>query len=167
MKPEEAVALAIQIAEEGMKLGEMPIGAIVLQGNKIIGRGFTQEQKLRRRIVHADLIAMLEADAKLGFKRSTEPLVLAVNLEPCIMCLGAAITLGIERVWFALESPNDGGVELLHHWHPPVEQPYFCRPKEIRGGIHRDKAQEQFARYAALESAPKSMRYWARGLSEL
>lgn len=142
MEPEEAVALAIKVAKEGMKLGEMPIGAVVLQGSKVIGRGFTQEQKLRRRIVHADLIAMLEADTRLGFKRSKEPLTLAVNLEPCIMCLGAAITLGVERVWFALESPNDGGVELLQHWHPSVEQPYFCRPKEILGGFHRHEAQD-------------------------
>jgi tRNA(adenine34) deaminase len=112
-------------------------------------------------------MAMLETDAHLGFKRSTEPLTLAVNLEPCVMCLGAAITLGIERVWFALESPNDGAVELLGHWHPPIEQSYFCRPKQIKGGFHREKSQEQFARYAALESAPKGMRDWARGLSEL
>lgn len=167
MKPEQAVALAIGVAEEGMKLGEMPIGAVVLQGDKVIGRGYTQEQELRRRIVHADLMAMLEADNHLGFKRSTEPLTLAVNLEPCMMCLGAAITLGIERVWFALESPDDGAVELLNHWQPPVEQPYFCRPKEIAGGFHREKAQEQFARYAAIGSAPLSMREWARGLSEL
>lgn len=167
MKPEEAVALAIEVAEEGMNAGEMPIGAVVLQGNRVIGRGYTQEQKLRRRIVHADLMAMLEADAQLGFKRSAEPLTLAVNLEPCMMCLGAAIALGIERVWFALESPDDGAVELLSHWHPPVEQPYFCRPKEIIGGFHREKAQDQFARYAAIESVPKSMREWARGLSNL
>ncbi len=167
MKPEEAMALAIEAAEDGMKLGEMPIGAVVLQGDKVIARAYTQEYKLRRRIVHADLMAMLEADTYLGFKRSTAPLTLVVNLEPCMMCLGAAIALGIERVWFALESPNDGAVELLSHWHPPIEQSYFCRPKEIQGGLHRDKAQEQFARYAELESAPKSMREWARGLSEL
>jgi tRNA(adenine34) deaminase len=167
MKPEKAVSLAIQIAEDGMTRGEMPIGAVVLQGNKVIGRGYTQEQKLKRRIVHADLMAMLDADAQLGFKRSTEPLILAVNLEPCMMCLGAAITLGITKVYFALESPNDGAVELLSHWHPSVEQPYFCRPKEILGGFHRDMAQGQFARYAALESAPRGMRDWARGLSKL
>lgn len=83
-----------------------------------------------------------------------------------MMCLGTVITLGIERVWFALESPNDGAVELLRHWHPPIEQPYFCRPKEIRGGFLRDEARDQFARYAAIESAPKGMRNWARGLSE-
>ncbi len=167
MTPEAAVALAIQVAEKGMKLGEMPIGAVVLQGDKVIGQGYTQEQKLGRRIVHADLMAMLEADAHLGLKQSTEILTLAVNLEPCMMCLGAAITLGIKRVWFALESPNDGAMELLSHWHPPIEQPYFCRPKEIKGGFHRKDAQNQFARYATLESAPRGMRDWAHGLSEL
>lgn len=167
MKPEDAVALAVQVAEEGMNFGEMPIGAVVLQGDTVIARAYTQEQKLNRRIVHADLMAMLEADKILGLKRSAEPLTLAVNLEPCMMCIGAAITLGIEKIWFGLESPNDGAVELLSRWDPPIEQTYFCRPKEIQGGFHRDKVRNQFARYAAIESAPRGMREWARGLSEL
>lgn len=80
MEPEESVRLVVQVAEEGMTLGEMPIGAVVLQGDKVIGCGYTQEQKLGQRIVHADLMAMLEADTQLGFKRSIEPLTLAVNL---------------------------------------------------------------------------------------
>lgn len=167
MKPEKAVALALEMAEEGMRQGEMPIGAVVLQGDRVIGRGYTQEQKLHRRIVHADLMAMLEADEKVGFKRSAEPLILAVNLEPCMMCIGAAITLGIKKVYYALESPNDGAVELLSHWHPPVEESFFCRPEEIQGGFHRVEAQRQFARYAAMESAPKGMRDWAQKLSNL
>ena len=167
MEPNEAVALALEIAEEGMKYGEMPIGAVVLQGGNVIGRSHTQERKLHRRIVHADLMAMLEADEKLGFKRSKEPLTLAVNLEPCMMCIGAAITLGIEKIYYALESPNDGAVELLTHWQPPVEQSFFCRPQEIQGGFHRKDAQNQFARYAAIKSAPKGMRDWAKELSNL
>lgn len=167
MSPEQAVALALKVAEEGMALGEMPIGAVVLQGDKVIGRAYTQEHKLRRRVVHADLLAMLEADTKLGLSRSSEPLTLAVSLEPCMMCMGAAITLGIEKVWFALESPNDGAVELLSRWHPLVEQPFFCCPKEIKGGFHRNEAQKLFAQYAALDSAPKGMRKWAHGLSQL
>jgi tRNA(adenine34) deaminase len=167
VSPHEAVALAIQVAEEGIAQGEMPIGAVVLRGAEVIGRAYTQERTHNRRIVHADLMAMLEADARLGFARSKEPLVLAVNLEPCMMCVGAAITLGIDTIWFALESPNDGAVELLSHWRPPVEQPFFCRPKQIQGGFCRQEAKQQFARYAALEFAPKGMRDWARGLSEL
>jgi tRNA(adenine34) deaminase len=167
MNPEEAVKLAMQVAEQGMRKGEMPIGSVVLQGDKIIGRGYTQEKELKRRIVHADLMAMIEADARLGFNRSILPLTLAVNIEPCLMCIGAAITLGINRIWYGLESPNDGAVELLNHWHPPKEQPFFCRPQEIKGGFLREEIQNQFARYALIKSAPKGMRMWALELSQL
>jgi tRNA(Arg) A34 adenosine deaminase TadA len=80
MNPEEAVKLAMQVAEQGMRKGEMPIGSVVLQGDKIIGRGYTQEKELKRRIVHADLMAMIEADARLGFNRSILPLKLKARL---------------------------------------------------------------------------------------
>ncbi|HEY1621960.1 MAG TPA: nucleoside deaminase [Streptosporangiaceae bacterium] len=113
MSPEEAVALAADVADEGMRRGELPIGAVVLDGDAVIGRAHTGEKGLGRRIVHADPLAMIEADEFLGKGRSAGPLTLAVNLEPCIMCLGAAITLGVRRVWYGLESPDDGGAELL------------------------------------------------------
>lgn len=166
MEPEEAVRLAIEVAEHGIEAEEMPIGAVVLLGDQIVARAYTQERTLGRRVVHADLMAMLAADEHLGFTHSPLPLTLAVNLEPCLMCMGAAVTLGIDRVWFGLESPNDGAVALLEHWKPPIEQPFFSRPKEIVGGFHRLEVQEQFARYST-SSAPAGMREWARGLSLL
>ena len=162
--PEEAVGLAIELAEEGLDAGEMPIGALVLIGDRVLAKAYTQEQALGRRVVHADLMAMLEADQHIGLARSPLPLTLVVNLEPCLMCMGAAITLGIDRVWFGLESPNDGAVALMDQWRPPVEQPFFRRPNEIVGGIHRVAIRDQFARYAR-SSGPKGMREWARGLS--
>jgi len=164
MGPEEAVRLAIEVAEDGLNAGEMPIGALVLLGDEVVAKAFTQEKTLGRRVVHADLMAMLEADRIRGFNRSPLPLTLVVNLEPCLMCMGAAITMGVDRVWFGLESPNDGAVELLEQWNPPVEQPFFSRPQEILGGIHREAVQEQFARYAT-SSAPAGMREWALGIS--
>ncbi|PQZ93726.1 deaminase [Arthrobacter sp. MYb227] len=164
MGPEDAVRLAIEVAEDGLNAGEMPIGALVLRGDQVVAKDFTHERALGRRIVHADLMAMLEADRSIGFSRSSLPLTLVVNLEPCLMCMGAAITLGVDRVWFGLESPNDGAVELLEQWRPPVEQPFFRRPQEILGGIHRTAVQDQFARYAT-SSAPAGMREWAHGLS--
>ncbi|HET9894050.1 MAG TPA: deaminase [Streptosporangiaceae bacterium] len=166
MQPEQMIALALEAAEEGMMLGEMPIGAVVLQGDEVVGRAYTQERTLRRHIVHADLMAMLEADASLGFRKSTQRLTLAVNLEPCLMCIGAAMTLGVDRVLFGLESPDDGGVELLDHWNPAAELPFFRRP-EITGGYFRAEVKDQFARFAALESAPEGMRRWALGMAGL
>jgi tRNA(adenine34) deaminase len=92
------------------------------------------------------------------------PLVLAVTLEPCLMCLGAAITLGVDHVFYALESPNDGAAGLLDLWNPPVEQPFFRRPTVIRGGVQRTAAQELFAQYADGDG-PGGMRGWCRGLA--
>ena len=89
------------------------------------GGAYTQERALGRRVVHADLQALLQADEALGFTRASGELTLAVNLEPCLMCMGAAITLGVTRVWFALESPNDGAAELVQLWAPPVETSVF------------------------------------------
>lgn len=144
----------------------MPIGAAVLSGDDVHGEAFTQEKTLRRRIVHADLLAMEQADELVGFSRPNEPLVLAVSLEPCLMCLGAAITLGVQRVYYALESPNDGGVDLLSRWEPPIEQPFFRRPTEIRGGLHRSRSQTLFRRYANGEG-PHGVRAWSAELADL
>ncbi|GMA24349.1 tRNA-specific adenosine deaminase [Luteimicrobium album] len=166
MNAETAVGLAIELAEEGLAAGEMPIGAVVIGDGQVLGRAHTAEQRLGRRIVHADLLALLQADEALGFSRVRDDLTLAVNLEPCLMCLGAAVTLGISRVWYALESPNDGGIELVSSWTPPVEQPFFAKPAELRGGILRHRSQELFARYAD-GAGPRGMREWARGLADL
>jgi tRNA(adenine34) deaminase len=166
MTPEHAVALALDVAEKGLANGEMPIGAVVLSGDRVLGQAFTQERTLRRRIVHADLLALEQADMELGFDQPDEPLVLAVNLEPCMMCLGAAITLGVGRVYYALESPNDGGVDLLSKWQPPVEQSFFARPSDIRSGFHRARSQRLFGRYAE-GNGPAGMRRWAAGLAAL
>lgn len=163
---EMAVSAALDAAEAALACGEMPIGAAVFLGDEKIATAWTQEKRLRRRIVHADLLAMQAADEKLGFSRKTEALTLAVNLEPCLMCLGAAITLGVDTVVFALESPNDGGVEALSHWNPEVELPYFRKPSRIVGGVQRERARSQFATYAN-GSGPTSMRAWARDLAGL
>ena len=165
MSPEDAVALALDVAEAGLAAGEMPIGAVVLSGDDVLGRAFTQERARGRRIVHADLLAMQQADEVLGFRRPPEPLVLAVSLEPCLMCLGAAITLGVQRVYYALESPNDGAVDLLALWSPPSEQPFFSRPGEIRAGFHRARSAQLFQRYAEGDG-PTGMRAWAAGLAD-
>ncbi len=164
ISPEESVLKAIEVADEALEAGEMPIGAAVYSGNKLIATAFTKEMLLKRRIVHADLLAMLEADKIIGFDKSYQPLTLAVNLEPCAMCLGAAITLGIQNVYYALESPNDGAHKLIESWDPPQMQDYFKAPDVIKGGFHRQQAIDQFAWYAEGDG-PAGMREWARSLA--
>jgi len=78
--------------------------------------------------------------------------------------MGAATTLGVTRVSFALESPNDGAAELIQSWTPPTELPFFAKPREILGGIPQDEARGLFAEYAA-GTGPVGMREWARSLN--
>src|SRR5258705_3931149 len=101
------VAAAIEVAEAGLAAGELPIGAIVVMGDEILGSAYASEHTLRRHLVHADLLAMIQADTRLAFAKRPKPLRLAVNLEPCVMCLGAAMVLGVTDVYYALESPGD------------------------------------------------------------
>lgn len=77
--PRDALSLALDVAREGMELGEMPIGAVVFDDDRVLGRAYTQERALGRRVVHADLQAILQADEALGFTRASGELTLAVK----------------------------------------------------------------------------------------
>jgi tRNA(adenine34) deaminase len=156
------VGAALEVAEAGLAAGEQPIGAVVVMGDEILGRAYTQERARGRRLVHADLLAMIEADEALGWRRRQHPLQLAVNLEPCVMCLGAAMALGVNEVYFALESPVDGGAGIAASWTASADAPWFAAPAVV-GGIRREESRELFRRYCA--TAPESgMRRWAQTL---
>jgi tRNA(adenine34) deaminase len=162
MTPDEMVAAALEVAEAGLAAGEQPIGAVVVLGDEIIGRAFTQEMTRGRRLVHADLLAMIEADEAVGLRRPSHPLRLAVNLEPCVMCLGAAMALGVREVYYALESPADGGAGIAAGWRPGADTAWFAAPV-MTGGIRREESRDLFRRYCA--TAPDSgMRRWAETL---
>lgn len=79
--------------------------------------------------------------------------------------LGTAITVQVDRVWFGLRSPDDGGVDLLRQWRPPRELPFFKPPSEIVGGLLEDDIRKQFGRYGEDPSRPAGMRSWCAGLS--
>ncbi len=159
------VAAAIDVADTGMAAGELPIGAVVVIGDDIVARSHTRERGIGRRLVHADLLAMVAADERLGYATRPGPLALAVNLEPCVMCLGAAMTLGVVEVFYALESPGDGGAGIAAEWRNSPDTPFFRAPT-MTGGIRRSQARDQFRRYCA--AAPDSgFKTWARTLADL
>lgn len=162
MTPEDLVGAALEVAEAGLAAGEQPIGAVVVLGEEIVGHAYTQEKARGRRLVHADLLAMLDADEALGWRRRPHPLQLAVNLEPCLMCLGAAMALGVSEVYYALESPTDGGAKIAETWRPSPDMAWFAAPTMV-GGIRREESRELFRRYCAT-AADSGMRRWAQTL---
>jgi tRNA(adenine34) deaminase len=159
------VASAIEVAEAGLAAGELPIGAVVVMGDEILGSAYASEYTLRRHLVHADLLAMIQADTTLAFGKRPQPLRLAVNLEPCVMCLGAAMVLGVTDVYYALESPGDGGAGIAASWKNSPDAPFFVAPRMV-GGIRRAQSRDLFRRYC--EGRPDSVATrWARSLVEL
>lgn len=93
--------------------------------------------------------------------------MLAVSLEPCLMCAGAAMAMGIREVLFALESPGDGAAAVVSRWPAHPDTPWYAAPV-ISGGILRAQSRELFRRYGATATASDSaMGRWARTLAEL
>ena len=80
----KALDLAIQASEEG----EVPIGAVVVHNNKIIGKGYNQTEKLKDVTAHAEMLAITAASDYLNSKYLDE-CTLYVTIEPCTMCAGA------------------------------------------------------------------------------
>jgi tRNA(adenine34) deaminase len=78
---------ALAVARTGLEVGEMPIGAVVVVGDEIVAAAYTQEVTTGRLLVHADLLALEAADKVISGRRQRSTLY--VNLEPCLMCLGA------------------------------------------------------------------------------
>lgn len=90
---------AIRLAEKAKKKGEVPIGAVVVYRGKIIGKGYNLRTKLQMASAHAEMRAIDKACKKLRSWRLPET-ELYVTLEPCPMCMGAALNARIEKIYF-------------------------------------------------------------------
>ena len=90
---------AIRLAQKAKKKGEVPIGAVVVYRGKVIGRGYNLRTKKQMATAHAEVHAIERACKKLRSWRLPDA-ELYVTLEPCPMCMGAALNARIDRVYF-------------------------------------------------------------------
>lgn len=157
---------ALEVAAEGMREGEMPIGAVVAVDGEVIASAHTQERAQGRLLVHADLLALDAADRVLRGRRDRATMY--VTLEPCVMCLGAAITTRLATVVYALESPSDGGYQLLSEWdrtRRAESMPGYALPS-VRSGILRLESARLFREYSDNQ-APGWAKDWTAELADL
>ncbi|MDD3340699.1 MAG: nucleoside deaminase [Bacilli bacterium] len=94
---------AYQLAQKAFKKKEVPIGAIVVNNNKIIGKGYNSVERNKDCTKHAEIIAIQQAQKKLKNWRLNN-CTLYVTLHPCLMCIGAIIQSRISHVVYAVES---------------------------------------------------------------
>ena len=123
MKKELLMKEALVQAKKALKKGEVPIGAVVVLGNEIIGRGYNQPITMKDPTAHAEIIALKEASNRLENYRLNEAIIYT-TLEPCLMCVGALVHARIKKVIFAAQDTksgvvvNNGGLiqsEFLNH----------------------------------------------------
>lgn len=107
------MSYALSLAKQASQVSEVPVGAIVVKNNEIIGQGFNLRESSQDPTAHAEIIAIREAAKYLQSWRLVG-CELYVTLEPCIMCSGAIIQSRIERVIYATDDPKGGACHSLY-----------------------------------------------------
>jgi tRNA(adenine34) deaminase len=114
---------ALRLAREAEAAGEVPVGAVVVIGEEIAGRGFNRPIGLHDPTAHAEMLALREAARTVNNYRLSEAEVF-VTLEPCVMCAGALVQARVRRLVFGSRDLRFGGVrskfrladsDLLNH----------------------------------------------------
>ena len=156
----------LDLAAEVLEFGEFPIATIVVLDGEVIARATASERREKRFLCHAELAALIEADRLSPSFEDRRRTVLYTNLEPCLMCLGAAMSFFLGEICYGLESPGDGAVNVVRAWVRKEEDIPGYQIPEIRGGVLRAQSMTLFERYVSLQP-PGPMREWARTLTEL
>lgn len=103
---------ALRQAEEALRFGEIPVGAVVVHGDRLIAQAYNLRETLSDPTAHAERIALTLAGRSLGLWRLTG-CTLYVTLEPCAMCAGAIVLSRIDRVVFGAFDPKAGACSSL------------------------------------------------------
>jgi tRNA(adenine34) deaminase len=122
---------ALRTAQRALEAGEVPIGAVVVCGERIVGRGWNRNISDSDPTAHAEIVALREAGATLGNHRLAECDLFA-TIEPCSMCAGALVHARIRRLVYGADDPKAGAVrsvmQVLNH-------PQLNHQVEVRSGV--------------------------------
>lgn len=108
---------ALKQAKDALQSEEVPVGAVIVNQNRIIARAYNMTQQLNDVTAHAEMIAITSASNYLGAKYLNE-CTLYVTLEPCLMCAAALKWAQLDRIVYAASDPKEGfsriGSSVLH-----------------------------------------------------
>ena len=122
---------ALAVARQAAAEDEVPVGAVIVQEDRVVAEAYNQREQLRDPTAHAEMIAITQAAQALKSWR-LEGCTLYVTLEPCPMCAGAILQARIPRVVFGAADPKAGAVVSLYHI---LQDPRLNHRSEVIGGI--------------------------------
>jgi tRNA(adenine34) deaminase len=147
---ERFMRAALDQALEAGRRGEVPVGAVVVVDDAIVGAGFNQPIGGQDPTAHAEIVAMREAARWLGNYRLTSA-TLYVTIEPCQMCVGAMIHARVARVVYGTREPKAGAIESAMRAH---EHPAMNHRLTATGGVLEEECRQMIQGFVRERRTP-------------
>ena len=137
------MAEAIREAEAAFGAGEVPVGAVVVLEERVVGRGHNRSVRTGQPFEHAEILALWQAVATVG-ARDLEQAVLYSTIEPCVMCIGAVLLARLPRVVFGAREPKTGACESVL---AIPNEPRLLHRVTVIGGVEEARCRELMQRF--------------------
>jgi tRNA(adenine34) deaminase len=134
---ETFMRLALEEARAALHIGEVPVGAVVVVGGEVVGRGFNQPIRGLDPSAHAEVMALRDAARSLGNYRLLGASVY-VTIEPCLMCVGALIHARVSEVVYGADEPKAGALRSTHRFEDLTANHRFA----ITGGVLEEECRD-------------------------
>ena len=135
--------MALKLAKQAEKKDEVPVGAVIVQEQKVIASSFNQKESLTKATAHAEILAIEKASSKLGRWRLND-CTIYVTLEPCLMCAGALVAARLKRLVYACKDPKAGAAHSLYQ---VLQDPRLNHHIETHAGILENQSAELLKRF--------------------
>jgi len=132
------MGLALDEARKAFLMEEVPVGALVVQDDKILASAYNLKETLNDPTAHAEIIALRQASQKIKNWRLYDA-TLYVTLEPCVMCAGAMVEARLKRVVYAAADEKKGAVDSRFNI---AESPFLDHRVEVIAGVREREAKE-------------------------
>jgi tRNA(adenine34) deaminase len=139
----ELMGVALELAEDAARLGEVPVGAVVVRDGQVVSRAYNTRETDRDPTGHAELLALRRAAATLGTWR-LDGCTVYVTLEPCAMCAGAMVLARVERCVYGCTDPKGGFLGTLGDLsqHPKLNHRF-----DVVAGVREAECSEQLREF--------------------
>ena len=138
---------ALKLAKQGAEREEVPVGAVLVYNQQIIGQGFNEPIGRCDATAHAEIVALREACTRLKNYRLPLKTTLYVTLEPCTMCVGAMIHARVDRLVYAANEPRAGMVGSQMNL---AEQPFYNHHMQVDAGLCREHSSQMLKDFFRL-----------------